>query len=213
MSPLLLVHASAGGVALLAGLGALLTRKGGRRHRLAGRVFTLAMLGVIATAVPAAWVSRNVFLLLLSPFALYLVVAGWRTGTSPQPTRIDLAVASAGLAAGVALAGFGMIRLPSGSPFAWVALAFGVMQLAIAGGDLRALRAGARLRGARIQTHIGMMVGAFIAATTAFASVNLSSLGVPTLIIWLGPTALLVPYIVRAQRRYGTRSEPRRNEA
>ncbi|HEY3917170.1 MAG TPA: hypothetical protein VGL83_05230 [Stellaceae bacterium] len=46
----------------------------------------------------------------------------------------------------------------------------------------------------RLSRHLGRMVGAMIAATTAFAVVNLTQL--PQLVPWLGPTAIGVVLIV-----------------
>ena len=72
------VHILAGIVALGAGLGAILTRKGGRRHCLAGRVYALTMGVVVVTAFPMAYWASNWFLLAIAVFSGYLVFGGYR---------------------------------------------------------------------------------------------------------------------------------------
>ena len=54
-SPVLVFHISAGTSALLSGTAAMSFRKGSPRHRVAGNVFVMAMLGLsVSTAVTAA---------------------------------------------------------------------------------------------------------------------------------------------------------------
>lgn len=78
LAVLLGVHVLAGVVALGAGFVALLTRKGGRRHNGAGKVYVLTMAIVVVTAIPLAIVATNPFLLSIAVFSGYLVFSGYR---------------------------------------------------------------------------------------------------------------------------------------
>ena len=54
-----------------------------------------------------------------------------------------------------------------------------------------------------IEGHISGMVGGYIASVTAFLVVNNDKyIGLPPVVAWLLPTALLVPYIVYWTRKY-----------
>ena len=50
MSPFLIFHIAAGTISLCAGAGGLALRKGGKPHRLSGRVFVVAMLIMSGTS-------------------------------------------------------------------------------------------------------------------------------------------------------------------
>ena len=73
----LVLHIGGGGVAIVAGYGAMAARKGGRLHRLSGNVFfaaMLAMAGVAAIVAPMLpveqWVNTPA-----AVFALYLTLS------------------------------------------------------------------------------------------------------------------------------------------
>jgi len=76
----LLVHVAAGVTAVLAGLVAMLTRKGGRWHVGAGRVFLggiVALFGSMVVMVVIRW-PATVHLAVLGGIALVAVLLGWR---------------------------------------------------------------------------------------------------------------------------------------
>ena len=75
---LLVIHITAGSIALLTAFVALVTAKGGVIHVRAGRVYAIGMTVIFLTAVPLAALGANVFLLLIAFFSFYLVFAGWR---------------------------------------------------------------------------------------------------------------------------------------
>jgi uncharacterized membrane protein len=139
------VHVVCGVVAVLGGVGAMLTGKGTRRHRRLGRAHLVALAGLGATAPVLAapdWGHR-----------WYLVVLG-------------------GVALGSAAAG-------------WVAVRW--------------------RRPARIRVHIvGMGVG-YVAMLTAFYVDNGPRLPLwdrlPVVVLWLLPSLVAGPLIVRAVRR------------
>jgi hypothetical protein len=82
---LLVIHIAAGTVAIVAGLVALLTEKGGRRHRAAGRVFSLCMLCVLSSATILTILSRNLYLGALTVGAGAPAFSGWRVLRRKRP--------------------------------------------------------------------------------------------------------------------------------
>ena len=66
---LLVIHITAGSIALLTAFVALVTAKGGVIHIRAGRVYAIGMTVIFLTAVPLAALGANVFLLLIAFFS------------------------------------------------------------------------------------------------------------------------------------------------
>jgi uncharacterized membrane protein len=214
---LLGVHILAGLVALGAGLVAITTTKGGRRHNAAGRLYVLTMVGVVVTAVPLAiWVG-NWFLLAIAVFSGYLVFGGYRViqrrrAGLTDPTVRDYAGHGTMLAAGAAMiagGGWQLLRGPVGLAPALVV--FGAIGCSLAAVALREMRQPPAEQPPWVGTHITFMGGGYIATVTATVTVNLTML--PPLVRWLGPTAVGVPLIVYATRTYVPRfSRPDRTD-
>lgn len=79
-TPELLVHTVAGGASLIAGPVALVTKKGGRLHRIAGITFAVSMLIVAAVGAYLGVVGpMGISASLVGGLVFYLVVSGWLT--------------------------------------------------------------------------------------------------------------------------------------
>ncbi|TWF40496.1 hypothetical protein FHW36_104178 [Chitinophaga polysaccharea] len=92
----IITHVTAGSVALILGLVALLTRKGGILHRKSGRLFLLFLSVVIATGLIGVFVfGRNTFLLVITLLSGYLGYSGYRVlqAKSNQFNGSDVVVA------------------------------------------------------------------------------------------------------------------------
>ncbi len=201
-STLILVHAGIGGLALGAGFAALLSAKGGRVHRLAGRGFAGSMLLSMLLSIPAIAERGNLLLALVGPFTAWMVLRGWRVfavqkgGEGPLDRLLALVPWIAGLGL-LALGAWVSVRQGSPLGFGGVAIGLGAVSLLLGRGPSRPAD-----RSAAVRAHIAAMVGALIAAVTAVVSVNLSDSGLPLLALWLGPTALGVPVIIAFSRRF-----------
>jgi hypothetical protein len=77
MNPLTLIHIIAGSVALLAGAGALIARKGGRSHGRIGTVFFVAMLVMTASGAAMAAQRPERITVVIGIFTCYLVATAW----------------------------------------------------------------------------------------------------------------------------------------
>lgn len=201
-STLILVHASLGGLALGAGFTALLSAKGGRLHRLAGRAFAGGMLLSLLLSIPAIAERGNILLGLVGPFTAWMVLRGWRVFAVQKrgETPLDRLLAQVPRVAGVGLVGLGAwASFRQGTPLGMggVAIGLGLASLLLGRGPSRPVD-----RSEAVRAHIAAMVGAMIAAVTALAAVNLSDSGLPLLVIWLGPTAIGVPVIIAFSRRF-----------
>ncbi|WP_135829215.1 DUF2306 domain-containing protein [Halorussus halobius] len=201
------LHVAAGVLAVLAGLSALVTAKGGRRHRLAGRTFVASMGLVVATTfliLALGPTSFRVFLALVAVFSGYLAFSGYRVlsrgPAGDDPGAVDWAAAVGVAVACLGLGGWGVVRLAGGSSFGVVLVAFGAIGLAFGVNDLRRFRASERPE-SRVALHLTRMLGAFVATVSAVSAVNLTgALGV---VAWLWPTAVGVPLIAYWAQKYG----------
>jgi uncharacterized membrane protein len=216
LSPLRLdlrgLHVVLGFAALAAGLVPLVTRKGGRAHRLSGRVYLFGLGAAAGTAAALAARRGDLFMLSLAVLTLYFLVTGRRALHWDRPGLADRALAVLLLALSAASALWQLARPPGEwGAMTVVGVVFGLLGAANAGRDLRLLRrlaAGGRVG---IFEHFMRMIASYIAASTAFSVTNLR--GLPVLVRWLWPTVagtLLITAIASrlASRAAGGAEEP-----
>jgi uncharacterized membrane protein len=92
----IILHITAGSVALIAGIIILLANKGGRLHRNSGKIFLILLAIVIFTGLVGVFVfKRNSFLLVITVLSGYLGYSGYRTlkTRSNQPKMTDIGIA------------------------------------------------------------------------------------------------------------------------
>ena len=191
MKLILVLHIGAGIVSLIVGYHALLSKKGSKRHKLSGDIFLVAMLLICLSGLSLSIPAENLYLTQIALFSLYQIVSGKRAIRlrNNKAHMLDWTWAIMGI-------GNGVWMVSSLFP---LAIVFGLIQLNLAFVDLRffyKIVNGISLKPrAYLVRHIGLMVGALIASTTAFFIVNLQFIEwywIP----WLLPTFLLVPVII-----------------
>lgn len=200
-------HIAAGSIALVAGLGALVAKKGGRRHVRSGRVYvgsmTIVVVTVFGLTLLDATVPRRV-LALVAVFSGYFVFAGYRVATrkgqSNDPRMIDWWAVGLLVIVGVGLLGWGSSQVVTGNRFGVVMAVFGGIAILTGYKDVRRFRDRDRNPG-WMADHLGNMIGAYVATVTAVSAVNLTMLS--PLVRWLWPTLLGVPLIWYWQATYG----------
>ena len=198
---LLVIHITAGSIALLTAFVALVTAKGGVIHIRADRVYAIGMSVIFLTAVPLAALGADVFLLLIAFFSFYLVFAGWRfaRNSSRRAQPVDwIAVAIMGLT-GLGMWAYAVVLGLSSSGQWMTMLVFGSIAVALSVADglffiqgRSANRRPAAYR--RIQRHLTNMMAGTIATVTAVMVVNVSLN--PVWLPWLLPTIVITPLIV-----------------
>lgn len=201
---LLGIHIACGAISLCSAVGALFSKKGQTWHRRFGRFFFYGMTGVFVTAIPMAILHPSLFLFLIAFFSYYFAFTGWRyaqnaTGT---PNRIDWTVPVIMLLIALSMLFVGLSLYHVNTTRAITLLVFGLIGLRLSIEDLRICRLGGVRGKQRILKHLTSMIAATIAAVTAFAVTNFSMK--PALVLWLGPTVLLVPVIIWWRRRVMT---------
>jgi uncharacterized membrane protein len=175
-SPLLPVHIAGGIVGLLSGTAALIFRKGGRRHVLAGKVFIASMLIMSAFAVYLAVLKHQPGNIGGGILTFYLILTAWLTARrrDGQTSIYDWALLLIPLALGALtwMAGLQKMRSPAppeeGVP-AGMNFFMGTVMLLAGTGDLRMLLGGGVAGAKRVVRHLWRMCfGLFIAAGSFF---------------------------------------------
>lgn len=214
---LVMAHALAGTVALLTFWSAALARKGGALHRGSGKLYLLAMLGVVLTAVPITVVAFARGLDVTGTFLAYLVLItatvmwlGWRAVRRKRDQaafrdRAYLAVALLNLAASLAVFAAGWrASQPLLMGFSVVGAATGLQMLVRRARPLLSTRWW-------LKEHYSAMMGCGVATHVAFLSIGLGrivqGLGLAppswySMIAWFGPLLASVAAAAWLDRKY-----------
>jgi len=204
---ILWLHIAGGTVALFAGVGALVTTKGGWRHRQAGKVFLLSMgviVGTVFILLPLNPTLFRIILTLVAIFSGYLAFSGYRALSRKRPgqtaNEVDWIAAGSVVFACLGLSVWGIIWFLDGRSFGIVMLVFGGIGIAFGTMDIYLFRA-SEAKEWRVN-HLQRMIGAFIATVSAVSAVNLTP--VIGITAWLWPTILGVPLIYYWSKKYST---------
>jgi hypothetical protein len=218
---ILFLHIAGGSVGIISGAVALLARKGGRRHRVAGTTFFISML-IMATIGAAASPflpvpsMPNVFAGVLT---FYLVATGWmavkrKGGRIGRLDKAGLSVALAVVAAGVSF--IVMARnSPTGTVGKTPPQAFFVFTLVgsiAAAGDLTMILRGGISGSTRIARHLWRMSAALTIASGSFflgqqRVMPVAMRGSPWLFVpVIAPLVLMIFWLIRV--RFKSRTRP-----
>lgn len=198
---MLLVHITAGLVALICALMAVSSKKGSNFHRKVGRIYALGMATIGVTAIPMAIISEKMFLFLVALFSSYLVFAGWRfaVNRSGRPSKLDWFAVSIMLLTALIMS-IGAYVVSTEGDDMWVTLAvFAIIPAAIGLADVKSHISRRTIGNKRISRHLTNMLAGTIATLTAALVTNVST--DPVWIAWLVPTVLITPVIIYWNRR------------
>lgn len=219
MKAFLGVHIAAGASSFLLAPVALLTAKGGKQHRRWGKVYLWSMGIVAATALPMALYRPVLFLALVAVFSFYACFSAWRVlalkdlpkGGGAKP--IDWAAGVITFITSACLAGFGVFKPAIVQHMGIVAVVFGFIGMALAFGQLKSFVVKPTEKMFWWYTHLGNMIGSYIAAWSAFSVVTLSRFLGSQWYVWLWPTMVGVPAIVLTTAYYKRKFTPKAKAA
>ena len=201
------IHIAGGTVALVAGVGALITKKGGFRHRGAGKVFLVSMGVVVGTVVillPLDPTPLRAILTLVAIFSGYLAFSGYRALSRKRPAQtghlVDWTAAGSVILACLGLGVWGISWVLDGRSFGIVMLVFGGIGIAFGTMDIRLFQTSKSEEW--MVNHLQRMIGAFIATVSAVSAVNLTP--VMGITAWLWPTAVGVPLIYYWSKKHSS---------
>ena len=171
-SPILLLHICAGTIGVLAGFAAAFFRKGSRRHRVAGNVFFISMLGLGASGGYMGFMKSEVTNVMAGTITIYLVATAWATARRREEQTgifdwvgllVILALAATELTFGVQAT-----QSPTGLKYgfpSWPYFMFGSAAVLAATGDVRMLVRHGISGTQRLVRHLWRMCFAFFIAS------------------------------------------------
>ena len=209
------IHAGLGVICLVSGILALTAKKTKGRHPTAGRVFAVSLTLAFAAILLNILVQKNVFMLGMGWLAVYTGAEGWRAllrfkgSLAPEPTAFDYILGGTTALLSLGLVAFGVrIFVASNNVMGFVCIGFGLLGVFLLRGTWQRLRTPPPKQ-QWLAVHIGMMVGAFSAALTAFLAVQLSGhLGGFEWVVWVAPTLLMSRYGAFETKRLGLEKSP-----
>ena len=196
MDILLIIHISAGAIALVCAALAVSSKKGKKLHIISGRTYFWSMVGIFLTAIPMSIISSNIFLFLIAIFSFYLAFAGMRfaknrTGTA---TALDWIAVSVMILSGLGMWALAVIFFTNDNSQYITLLVFGFISVALGYEDYKNYKNKTAIGKMRIARHLTNMMGGTIAVTTAVLVVNVNI--EPLWIWWLLPTVVITPVII-----------------
>jgi hypothetical protein len=200
--PILIVHIGAGSLALLAGLFAILLRKNVKRHRPVGKIYFWSMTVVFFSAIYMSIAHDNIFLFCVSIFTYYSCLTAYRSlylkklHLDQKPMWYDWAIEAVFGTINVGFVVFAFFLMKQNLSFGIISLVFGTLGVR---GNLRTIgrfQKKLEYRNYWLLAHIGGMCGSYIGAITAFVVNNSRIFPFPPVVLWLGPAAFIVPFII-----------------
>jgi len=213
------IHIAAGFSAFLLAPVALMTAKGGKQHRLWGKFYLWSMGIVAATALPMALYRPVLFLALVAVFSFYASFSAWRVlelkdlSKSGSARPIDWVAGAITFVSSACLAGFGAFKPAIVQNMGIVAIVFGFIGMALAFGQLKSFIVKPKEKMFWWYTHLGNMIGSYIAAWSAFSVVTLSRFLGNKWYVWLWPTIVGVPAIAMTTAYYKRKFAPKAKTA
>ena len=203
---LLVIHIAAGTIGLFTGTMNIIRKKGDKLHKSVGRFFYFGMLINGFSGFIMSLIHINYFLLIIAVFSIYMVSTGQRSlslkqlnkGQKPQVIDWILSIVMSFFGTGFIF--FGGYLVFTKVYFGTVMLVFGLISILMVLQDLKNYQGKIEIKNFWLLVHIQRMIGAYIAATTAFLVVNNSIL--PGIVAWLLPTVILVPLIFKWTRKH-----------
>lgn len=203
-----IVHITAGGMALLSGLAAILLRNKTKQHRKLGKLYFWCMSIIFVTALYLAYLKLNLFLWCVACFSYYSAVTAYRSlrlkhlHKQQKPLALDWIIELFFGLMHLSFVAFAIYLLVKGNTsFGIISLVFGGIGLRSNAVTIKRLRGKIKHSSYWLQAHAGGMLGSYIATITAFTVNNNSWMGLPDVLAWLGPTAILVPFLVFELRK------------
>ena len=173
----ILIHVVAGSIALLLGIVALATKKGGKWHTKSGNYFLLGLILVVITGLIGVFIfKRNTFLLIITVLSAYYGFSGYRilqTKTN-RPKLIDISVAIVSL---VSVSYFLYYFKSSGMYWSPIIIysTVGALLMVVTYDFIRYLIPKRTYKNMWLYEHIFKMIGAFTALLSAFSGTVLYS--------------------------------------
>jgi uncharacterized membrane protein len=201
-SIMLFIHVVAATGALISGALAIILKRNTPKHKPVGKFYFWCMTIVFVTATFVSVVKHLQFLFLIGIFTYYSTVIAYRAlklnnlHNGQKPHLIDwLIEAIAGITFLGMVAFAILVFYQTKNTEAIIPFVFGVFGTYGVYRNIMKFIYGQTETMYWLKKHIGNMCGSYIGAITAFFVNQSQHIPFPQIILWLGPTAILVPII------------------
>ncbi|WP_264521921.1 hypothetical protein [Flavobacterium sp. N1994] len=207
---LLVIHVIAGCIGLITGTLNVTRKKGNKPHRQVGVFFFFSMIINAVAGFVMSILHENLFLLIIAVFSFYMTATGQRIlalkslDKGQNPKREDWTLTISMILFAVFFIVYGIYLLANDTNFGLVLLVFGTISILMAKKDIAIYQGDIKIKNYWLLIHIQRMIGAYIAALTAFLVVNNTYL--PPVFAWLLPTVILTPLIFYWSKKYATKN-------
>ncbi|HQQ94531.1 MAG TPA: hypothetical protein PLQ93_08245 [Bacteroidia bacterium] len=202
------LHITAGTVALCCGCLAILTRSRTSIHRPFGTAYFWSMTCIFASAVYMAVVKYNVFLFCVSFFTYYSCLSAYRAlrlkklHLNQKPETFDWLIELFFGSMHLLISGFAVYQMFRHEyTLAMISGFFGIIGIRGNWNTLNRFSKKPENKSHWLKAHIGGMLGSYIGTITAFTVNNAGRIPLPDIILWLGPTVLLLPFMILEIRK------------
>ena len=209
------VHIAAGTSSFLLAPVALATAKGGKQHKRWGKVYLWSMGVVAATALPMAFFFPVRFLALVAVFSFYFAFSGYRVLRLKELARdggaepIDWIAGVVTFCSSALLAWMSWFRPASMEVIPLVGVVFGFIGIMGSGKQMLSFVWKPKEKLFWWYTHLGNMIGSYIAAWSAFSVTTLGPMLGNHWYVWLWPTMIGVPAITVITAYYQRKFAPK----
>ena len=219
----LVTHIGGASLGIVSGFVALLARKGGRLHRLAGQVFFVSMLGMSAVAAVVAPMLPDRVSALMGAFTFYLTLTAWTVVRRPAGGvgQVERGAGFAALAIAAAAVTLGVLGaqqprgLLDGQP-SQIGFVLAIIATAAAFADFSVVRRAGLTGPPRVARHLWRMcLALFIAAGSAAAQPKVTQFlphslrgSALTMLPALAVLALMVFWLIRVRIPKRRRAAP-----
>lgn len=200
---MLTIHIIAATGALISGALAIILKSNTPRHRPFGKVYFWCMTAVFVTATFISVVKHLQFLFLIGIFTYYATVIAYRAlklknlHKGQKPRLMDWVIEGiAGLTFVGMLIFAGILYYQSKSESAIIPFVFGAIGVWGVYRNVSRFLKGQTETLYWLKKHIGNMCGSYIGAITAFTVNQSDHIPINPIILWLGPTFIIMPIII-----------------
>jgi len=193
----------AGALALLFGAMAIILKQQTPKHKKVGKIYFWCMTVIFITGVFLSVIKGLLFLFFIAVFTYYATIIAYRAlklkelHSGQKPTNFDWIIEYTALLVFVGLLVFaGWYYFKTKSSESVIPLAFGLMGMWGVLKNIKQLKQKPTETFYWLKKHIGNMLGSYIGAITAFMVNQGEHIPVNPIILWLGPTIIIVPMIV-----------------
>lgn len=194
-------HVIAGCGALFFGALAIILKKNTPKHKPIGKLYFWCMTVVFISSMFVSVVKGLLFLFMIGIFTYYATLIAYRAlklknlhnGQKPHITDWLIEII-----AGITFLGmvvFAILLLRNQNDGGYVALFFGVLGVIGVYRNVKKFITGQTESMYWLKKHIGNMCGSYIGAITAFTVNQADHIPLNPIILWIGPTVIIVPII------------------